>query len=171
MQPMEVSHQIGGTVGHCRVDDLPFAARARMNDAGEQADNQEQGAAAVIRGEIERWNGFILGADGMQRAAERQIVDVMSGISGVRTGLAPAGHAAIKDARIALEYHVRTEAESFHDPGAIALDKDLRMFAKPKAHVDGVRLLEIQFDGQPTASVQTFRGGIPRTLSLDTQDV
>ena len=58
-----------------------------------------------------------------ERPGQRDVVDVVAGRLGVRAVLAPAGHAAEHQLRVAGEALVGPDAEPFHDAGAEALDE------------------------------------------------
>ena len=51
----------------------------------------------------------------MECTGKRNIIDVVSRSLGERTSLAPAGHAAIHELRIALQADIRSEAEAIID--------------------------------------------------------
>ncbi len=59
----------------------------------------------------------------MQRAGERDVVDVVAGGLRERPVLAPAGHAAVDEPRVAREADVGAEPEPLHHAGPEALDQ------------------------------------------------
>src|SRR5213595_3681202 len=71
-----------------------------------------------ISEQIERWNGPAPAfADRVQRAAERDVVDIVSRGMRERPGLAPARHAPVHQPRIAAQRYIGTELEALHHAG------------------------------------------------------
>ncbi len=91
-------------VGHRRVDDLTLAGRPRVEDAGADAEREHHPAAAHVADEVERHDRVtVRGPDRTERAREPDVVDVVARLLGQRALLAPAGHAAVHEPRVARE--------------------------------------------------------------------
>ena len=97
--------------------------RASMTRTGD-AECEQHAAAAEVADQVERRHRRLAGAaDRVQHAGERDVVDVVAGALGERTVLAPAGHAAVDEARVARVHGVGPEAEALHHAGPEALDQ------------------------------------------------
>ena len=115
------AHQRRHTVHHRGVDDLAPTGPLALVESGEHSQQQEHGPAAVIGHEVQRRaRRFSRPADRAQRAAERQVVDVVPGGLGKRPLLTPACHPAI-DQRV--RQVIGPEPKLFHDAGTEALDQ------------------------------------------------
>ena len=87
-------------------------------------EREQHAAAAEVADQVERRHRRRAGAaDRVQHAGERDVVDVVAGALGERAVLAPAGHAAVDEARIAREHDVGPEAEALHHAGTEAFDQ------------------------------------------------
>ena len=65
---------------HRRVHHLPLAGALRVEQRAGDAEREQHAAAAEIAHQVQRRNRRLAGAaDGVQRAAERDVVDVVSG--------------------------------------------------------------------------------------------
>ena len=90
----------------------------------------------------------------MERASEGDVVDVVSGRLRQRPILAPAGDAAIDEARIAREAIVGAEPQPLGDAGAEPLDKRVGAFDEAQGQRLSVRGFEIDRDRPATAQQQ-----------------
>ena len=79
-----------------------------------------------------------------QRAAQREIVEVVSRDLRERAVLPPAGHAAVDEPRIALRAVGGAEAKALHDAGPIALDQRVGRLDQRQRLLDRFRALEIE---------------------------
>ena len=89
-----------------------------MEHGAHHAEGQHQAATPVVGDQIQRRRRrATFAADRMQRAGERQVVEIMA--CGVREWafLAEAGHAAVDEFRIVGQAYIRTEAEPLHRLG------------------------------------------------------
>ena len=151
LEAVEHGHQGGRAIAHGAIDHLALAGLARLDHPGQYAEGQVEGAAAEVAHQIERRDGLVLCPDGVERPGDGDIVHVVSGRLGVGTELAPAGHAAKDQFRIALQGHLRTQAEPLHDPGAEAFEDDVCGLEQLEAGLDGGRVLQVQAHGAPAA--------------------
>ena len=105
----------GGAVDHGGVDHLALAAALGVEQAAHHAEGEEHAAAAEVAHQVQRRHRRLAGpADRLERAGERDVVDVVAGPRRVRAVLAPAGHAAVDELRVAGEHRVGAEAEALH---------------------------------------------------------
>jgi len=74
-------------------------AERRASSRAPAADQQQHGAAAIVGDQIQRRRRpAIRPADGVQRARQRQIIDIVTGGRRQRPGLAPTGHPTVDQA-------------------------------------------------------------------------
>src|SRR3546814_4428239 len=72
-----------------------------MAMGGEQPDREVQRATAEIADKVQRRHGLARRADRVERARDRDIIDVVPGPVGERTRLAPTGHSPVDKRRVA----------------------------------------------------------------------
>ena len=150
--------EVGRALGHGDVDDLALAGALRFQEGGEQSGKQEHGAAAHVADDVQRRHRVRARADGVQDAGERDVVDVVAGGLGERAGLAPAGHAAVDEARVAIEADVGAEAEALHDAGAHRVDEGVRLLDQAQDSRDALGMLEVDGDGGAAAAAHVGLG-------------
>ena len=120
----EHRRQQRGAVDHRGVDHLALARALRLEQRAGDAEGEQHAAAAEVADQVERRHRRLaVAADGVQRAGERDVVDVVAGARRQRPVLAPAGHAAVDQPRIAREQRVGPEAQPLHHAGPEALDQ------------------------------------------------
>jgi len=135
-------------VEYRRVDDLTFAAGARVENGAQHAERQQHSAAAEIRHQIQRRHRFVARfADQMQGTRQREVVNVVPGGICQRAGLAPSGHASIGELWISSEAGVRAESQAFSHSRAKSLDKTVGLFDKPKNGFNGKWVFEVASQG------------------------
>ena len=126
--------QQGGAVDHRAVDHLALAGRPRREDPGQHPEGEQHPAAAEIADRVDRRRRRPAGAAvGVERAGERDIVDVVPGGLGERPVLPPAGHPPVDEPRIVLEQQVRPEPEPLHHAGPEPLDQPVGSPAPARA--------------------------------------
>ncbi len=141
-----------GAVDHRRVHDLALAGGLTLDEGGQDAEHEEHRTATEVADHVQRRHrALTLAADGVQDAGQRDVVDVVAGRVGERALLAPAGHAAVDDARVALEDHIRPEAEPFGDAGTEALDEDVGALEQGQDLLDVGGILEVGLDDATVA--------------------
>ena len=86
-----------------------------------------------------------------ERAREGDVVDVVAGHVRERPVLTPAGHAAVDEARIALQAHVGTEPEALGDSGAKRLHERVGRLDHPEHARDAVGVLQVDGHRPPAA--------------------
>ena len=140
-------HQRGRALDHRAVDDLALAGRAGADDAGQHAHREIQRAAAEIADQVQRRHRRpARRADRIQRARQRDVVDVVPGGMRDRPVLAPAGHPAVDQLRVAREADIGGEAEPLHDPRPKPLDQRVGPVDQPQHRRDRVRVFQIDRD-------------------------
>ncbi len=78
-EPDDERGEVGRAVDDGGVDDLAAAARAGLEQRGEHADDEVEGAAAEVADEVDRHLGRSAGAaDGVQRAGDGDVADVVT---------------------------------------------------------------------------------------------
>ena len=76
---MEHHHQARGAIDHRGIDDLSLARALRLEQSADHAVRQQHPAAAEVADEIERRHrAFAPATDGLERAGERDVVDVVT---------------------------------------------------------------------------------------------
>ena len=87
--------------------------RRASSSAQTMPKRQQHAAAAEVADQVERRHRRLAGAaDRVQRAGQRDVVDVVAGARRQRAVLAPAGHAAVDEPRVAREQHVRARGRA-----------------------------------------------------------
>src|SRR3546814_20076703 len=85
---VEHRHERGRSIADRAVDHLPRPRDAGMAMGGEQPDREVQRATAEIADKVQRRHGLARRADRVDRARDRDIIDVVPGPVGERTRLA-----------------------------------------------------------------------------------
>ncbi len=132
----------------------PLPEREASSRAASRPDEQHHAAAAKIGDEIQ-WRNRLAAAfaDQVQRAGEREVIDVVPRRMRERSGLAPARHAPVDELRIARETDVRPHAETLGDAGPEAFDQRIRAVDEPQQRRDSRRALQVERD-RPTVAQQ-----------------
>ncbi|MNP50811.1 hypothetical protein D3C76_1450960 [compost metagenome] len=76
----------------------------------------------------------------------------MTGGVSERPLLAPAGHPAVDQLRVALQTHVRSKPQTLHHTGAEALDQYIGILDQLQQHLSGARLARIDGDAATTTA-------------------
>src|SRR3546814_828277 len=147
------AHQRRDAIDDGGIDHLALARSRGLKQAADQTESQIHRAAAKIADQVERWWWrAAFGADRIQRAGQRYIIEVVPRRGGQRTFLTPAGHAAIDQLRVDRMAGFRPEAEALHHARPVSLNQAVRMSEQPANHLDAGRLLQVDHKGT-TASV------------------
>ena len=95
-QAVHEGHQRGRAVDHGGVDDLALPRAHRLDEGAEHSERKQHPAAGEIPDQVER-NGrrLAFAADRVQRARERDVVEIVPRRVGQRPVLAPARHPAV----------------------------------------------------------------------------
>ncbi len=110
-------------------------------------------------------------ADRLERAGERDVVDVVPGRAGERSRLTEAGHAPVDEPRVAREADVGPEAEALHHAGPEPLEQPIGALHEPQHRRDRFGVLQVDGDAAPAAREQITRSsaGCDARESLDAQ--
>ena len=90
----------------------------------------------------------------MQRARQRDVVDVVAGCERERSFLTPSGHASVDESWVAFETMVGTEAEPLGHTGTEAFDQRVGLLDQLQHGFDRFRPFEIEGDRAPAAIEQ-----------------
>ena len=147
-----------------------------MNAAGD-AEREQHAAAAEVADQVERRHRRLARpADGVQDARDRDVIDIVTRARRQRPGLAPAGHAAIHELRIAREHGVWPQAQALHDAGPEPFDQRIGFFGERESRVDPALRLEIKRNRAPAAQHDVVPPVAPEAeariaRAVDQQDV
>ena len=131
---------------------LALARALRFEDAAHDAERHEHAAAAEVADEVDRRRRLAArAAEVRERTGERDVVDVVAGGLRHRTVLAPAGHAAVDELRVAGEADVGTEAEALGHARPVALDQRVGLLDQPQHQLDAFGVLQVDADRAPAA--------------------
>lgn len=158
---MDHGGEVGGPVDDGRVDHLAGAAGgAGVLEGGEDADDQVEGAARVVPDQVGGdGRGLAGAADHPEGAGDGDVRDVVPGGVGQRAVLAPAGHPAVDELRVAGVAVGRADAEPLGDPGAEALDEHVGALDQVEDAGGAVGGLQVDEDGALVA-VGDVVGGV-----------
>ena len=176
VEPVKAGQLRGRAVHHRGVDHLALAGFLRLDDAREHAERQIERPAAEIADHAERdRRRLALAAHGVERAGQRDVVQVVARGIGERALLAPAGDAAVDEARIAREARVGPEPEALGDAGAKTFDQRVGALDELQHELDGFGPLQVELDRAAAAQQEVvfarpLQPEIGRRLSLDADD-
>ena len=152
VQAVDRRHQRGGPVHHGGIHHLALAGLLRFEEGRDDAQRQVQGAATKVAHQVEgRCRRLAAPADGMRRAGEGNIVDIVTRCVGKGPRLPPAGNPAIDEPRIASQTRLRTQTQPLHHARSQAFDQGARLVQQTKRCLDARRRLEIDSDRTATA--------------------
>ncbi|MCY1400109.1 hypothetical protein D9M71_151820 [compost metagenome] len=124
----------------------------RLEDRRQNPDGQVQRAAAHVAEQGQWHRGQLaVAADGIEHAGQGDVIDVMAGNLGQRTGLAPAGDSPVDQARVNGQAFVRAQAQAFCNAGAEAFDQSVGIGQQFLDQLHGLRVLQVQGDGLAVA--------------------
>ena len=154
MQADDRDHQARRPIDHAHVHHLALAALARLEDRGHDAEGEVERAAAIVADQVERRGRLVLAADRVERARQRDVVDVVAGRFGERARAAEPGHPRIDQSRIARHAVVRAEAELLGHARPVGLDQNVRLLDQPQHRLDAVGILQIDRHRGPRSGRQ-----------------
>ena len=158
-------HQHRGAVDHGRVDDLPLPRPPRLDERARHTEREEHAPATEVADHVQwRHGALALAGEAVQRAGQRDVVDVVARGLRQRPVLAPARHAPEDESGVAGEALVGPEAQAFHDPRPEPFDERVGLLDESKHSGDAVGVLEV--DGnRATPTVQHVARRVARTGS------
>ncbi|MNQ65337.1 hypothetical protein D3C85_797900 [compost metagenome] len=143
MQPVHQRAQHRDHVEDRRVDHATLPGAARTQQRADHAEGQAERAAGVAHGRRHH-----RGRTGLRRqrqqARQCHVVEVVAGGARQRAALAPTGHAAVDQARVARPALRRPQAQALHHAGAISFDHHVGCFDQRHGLRVVFRLLEVQ---------------------------
>ena len=137
-----------GTVDHRRVDDLPSAGASALDQRARDPEREQHPAAGEVAEHVDRRRRLLAGAaQRLERARQRDVVDVVAGGLRVRPVLTPAGQPPVHELRVAGARDVGPDAEPLGDAGPEHLEEGVGLLHQPQQRLDAVGLLQIDGDG------------------------
>jgi hypothetical protein len=106
----------------------------------------------------------------VEQPADCDIIDVVAGLRGERSVLAPAGDPAEDKLRIGLDQLLRAEPQPLHHPRPIALDKPVRSHRQPPHHLPALFALQVERN-RPAIAEQRIVGNPDHSGPLDADDL
>ncbi len=101
MQSDEQGHHRGYAIYHRGIHNLAAAGSAGFQDASQDTESKEQGAAGKVADQVQRDRRTLAGsAHRLQRPGEGDVVEVVAGPRRERPALPPARYAAVHERRI-----------------------------------------------------------------------
>ena len=133
LRAVDDRHQRRHPVHHRGVDHLPLAGRGALDQGAHDPVGHQHAAAAEVADQIEGRQRRLAGpTDVRQDAGQGDVVDVVAGGVGQGPVLAPARHARVDEARVALEADVGAETQPLHYARAEALDQHVGLLDQTK---------------------------------------
>ena len=149
--------QVGRAVHHAGVDHLPAAGALPGQQREHGAQHGGERAAGEVAQQVQRRNRGVE-ADRAERAADRDIVDVVPGLPGVGAILPPSGQPGVDQPRVTLHQHVGAQAAALHRPRPIPLQEHVGLVAEPGDKLRAAR--RAQVDREPLLASDELVGGV-----------
>ena len=144
--------EVGRAVDDRGVDDLAPTARARLEERGEDADDEVGRAAAEVAEQVAREvRPVAVLAEAVERAGDPDVVHVVARGLAPRPVLAPARHPADDQPFVAGVAGVRPEPEPLHRARPHPLDEHVGALDEVEHGLDRLRTLEVEGDARPAA--------------------
>src|SRR6516162_7462472 len=153
----ERRHQRCHAIDHSRVDDLAPARALRFEDAADHTKSEIERAPAKVADKVQRRGGWLpVPAKGVYGTGKCDVVQIVPGGLRERALLAPAGDAAINEARVAREAILGAEAQPFGDSGAEPFDQRVGVFDETQSKRLAVRMFEVDRQAFPATQQQVI---------------
>ena len=150
--------QVRGAVDDRRVDHLSLAAEPGLEQRGENADDEVRRPATEVADQVGREvRPRLVLAHPEQGAGDRDVVHVVPGRLRERSALAPPGHPAVDQARVAGRTLVGTDTEPLGGARPHPLDQDVRLGDQVEHGRDRGRVLEVHGHARAAAVEQVVR--------------
>jgi hypothetical protein len=154
LQAIEDRGQRGAAVHHGGVDHLAAAGTLALEECSHDAKGQVERSAAVVANQVERRHRpAAVRADGVQGAAECDVVQVVPGRARQRASLTETRHAANHQARVPGVADIRAQAQTFQHAGAETFDQHVGAVQQAQRGVAPGRRLQVQCHRAPAACV------------------
>jgi hypothetical protein len=153
-------------VDHRGIDDLALTGSTGLYHCARDPEGEVERAAAIVADEIQRWNGRAAHRpDHVERAGQRDVIDVVAG--GLRQWpfLTPPSGAAIDQRRPPRQALCRTDAEALHHARPEALDHHVRLRRKREKTYPSQGVLEIDRD-RPLVASTKVEAGTERAIEI-----
>src|SRR5439155_15465034 len=121
----------------------------RFEQRAGDAEAEQHAAAAEVAHQVERRHRRLaFASESVQHAGEGDVIDVVAGARRKRPALAPAGHAAVNQARVFFKTFMWTQTQALHDARPESFDQSVGAPDQLKSSfLSGIRL---QFQHYPT---------------------
>ena len=175
--PVEGRHQRGRPVDHGRVDHLAPARLPGLHQGAHHPEGQVHAAAPEVADEVERRHrGLAPPSDAVQRSGQRDVVQVVARGHRVGAVLAPAGHPAVHQARVAGQAVLGADPQPLGHPGPEPLQQGVGSFDQRQHGLDPLGRLEVDADRAPASVQEVSRRVVGvaaphRRGSIDSHDV
>ena len=147
-RPVERGEHERGALDHRRVDDLPRAGASTLEQRARDPEREQHPAAGEVAEHVDRRRRLLPGAaQRLERARQRDVVDVVAGGLRVRPVLTPAGQPPVHELRVAGERDVGPDAQPFRHAGPEHLEEGVGLLQQPQQCLDAVGLLQVDGDG------------------------
>ena len=176
-EAMEEGHQRGRSVDHGGVDHLALPRSPSLDDATHQPEGEQHAASPEIADQVEgRHRRLSPTTHRLERAGQRDVVDVMAGALGVRTVLAPPRHAPVHEPRISSQTLVGADPQPLGHPRSESLQQRIGSVDQLQHGLDPGIGLEVDPDRAPSPihHVGGRCGGVAapnRRRPVDTDDI
>ena len=118
--------------------------RASLERGAGDPERQQHPAAGEVAQHVDRRRWLLAGAtQRLERAGERDVVDVVPGGVRHRPVLAPAGQAAVHEPRVAGGALVGADAEALGDARPEHFEEHVGLLDQPQQRLDALRQLEV----------------------------
>ena len=136
----------------------PLPRDLRLEQRGEDADHEVRRAAAEVADQVGRELRLLLDlAEPVQGAGDRDVVHVVAGGVRPRAVLAPAGHPAVDQPRVAGVAVLGPEPEPLGHPRPHPLDQHVGALDQVEHGLHRLGLLEVERDAGPAPVEQVVR--------------
>ena len=136
--------QVGDAIGDGGVHDLALAAGPCVGECRQHAGDEVHRSAGEVTEQVERdLRGSACSADRVERAGDRDVVDVVPSGLGQWSVLTPARHPAVDQLAGCGRGTLGAEAETLGDAGAETLDQDVGLLDEVEDDLDAARILEV----------------------------
>jgi hypothetical protein len=139
---------------------LAGAGTVPLPQRGQNAEHQEHRATAEIPDQVQRRYRLASGSpDGVQRARQRDVGDVVAGTVGQRAVLSPPCHPGVHQPRVAGVAVGGTDAQPLDDTGTQTLDQHVGPLHQPEHGFSPGGVLQVEHYRAPAAEHLIVGGG------------
>ena len=139
-----------------RPDRWPEVRASRIPQTRPKANSMPPPTEVADQVERRLWS-LVGTADRSEGSCDRDVVHVVPGHLSHRTALAPAGHAAVDEAGVAVEAGVGADAEPFGHPWPEALDEGVGLLDQRQHRLHPVGVLQVDADRAAAAVHHVLR--------------